>query len=301
MRGLILLLMPWCVAWQASGDGNVEWARGDGKRPGSSAFVQAAVVARVEPGVGLSMVATLELPGADGLLTVRAEPPPPAGETIELPDPRVKVGYTEYGPDGAVRFAFERLSAGRLRMPPYAAAPFELRLELDLEGGDGAWRRLKDGELVLVPAVPPARDEDEVTDGFGAVEVDPVYDTGGCGGTYHDHRTYDDDWDDSAGSASDGGGCEGDDVDGGGGEPSGCEGDDLGGSSDAGSGCAGDDVASSGGGCDGGADSCAVAPASGRPRAGRAWQRRLVGWLPWIGVFVGLRLMRSRRGERRRV
>jgi hypothetical protein len=300
MRGLILLLAPMCVAWQASGDGAVEWARGDGKTPGPSAFVQAEVVARVEPGVGLSLVATLELPGADGLLTVRVEPPPAAGDTVELPDPRVKVGYTEYADDGTVRFALDRVTAGRLRMPPQAASPFELGLALDVAGGDGAWRRLKDGDLVLRPSVAPARGDDDDYGGGVTVAVDPVYGTGGCDGSYHEPADYSEDYDDSAGSASDGGGCEGDDVDGGG-ESSGCDGDDLGGGSDSGSGCAGDDVASSGGGCDGGgADSCAVAPTSGVPRAGRAWQRRLVAWLPWIATFLALRLMRARKILRRR-
>jgi hypothetical protein len=298
MRAFILLLMPWCVAWQASGDGVVEWARGEAKAAGPGAFVQAGVVARVEPGAGVSIVATLDLPGADGLLTVRAEPPPPAGATVELPDPRVKVGYTEYAADGTVRFSLERVTAGRLRMPPHAASPFDLRLELDAESGDGAWRRLRDGELVLVPSVPPARDDDDVR-GPRPVDVDPVYDTGGCGGAYHD-TDYDDDYGDSAGSAG-GGGCEGDDLESdGGGDASGCEGDDLGGGGGSGSGCAGDDVASSGGGCDGGgADSCAVAPAG--PRVGRAWQRRTVAWLPWTACFAGLRLMRGRKRTRERV
>jgi len=83
--------------------------------------------------------------------------------------------------------------------------------------------------------------------------------SGGCGG---------DEYDDGESDDVDSGGCEGDDVD--------------------------DSAESTGDSC-GGCEGDAIASAPGRPIRRSPIIARLVGWTPWLTIFVALRLMRRRR------
>jgi hypothetical protein len=293
MRGWLLMLAPFCAAWQGAGEGTVEWAAGRDKVAGEHAVVHAEAVARQEAGQGLSLVVTLELGEGDGLLTIRAVQPVAEGQEVTLPDDRVQVAYTEYTADGSVRFSAARVTDGRLMVLPGAGAlTFRISLDLD-DGADGphGWRRLRDGDLTALPADGPETDDDDGPP--PPPGPDPVANVGGCeGGSYDDTSDTSD-----TGASSGDSGCEGDDTDSGSSD-SGCAGDDTS-SGSSGSGCAGDDTgSSSGGGCAGdGGDGCAVAAPGHLPRLHRRTVARLVDWMPWLMALSALRLMRRRPGR----
>lgn len=290
-RWTLVALAPLCGAWQGAGNGLIGWAAGVAKRAGEETTVPLDVVVRVDPDQGVHLVATLELPGpgGDGVLGLRLDRAAAAERSLELPDPRVEVTYTEYTSDGRIAFEAARVTAGRLRAKGMRFEEIDLRLELDLEapGPTGRrWRRLADTDVIVRPVVVEV---DDTSPAAGAGGEPPVEAVGGCEGNSYDDDPYDDaehDWE--SGSPSSSGGCEGDDLgssdgadtwsdDGGG-----CEGDDVGGSSDAGEGCDG--------ACAG--DAMAAGPGARRPR--RVWAARVVGWLPWLMVFAALRLARRR-------
>lgn len=308
---LLLILTPFCVGWNGSGVAHTDVAELAGVTPKSyrSEAVCASHVDRVEIVVAIPLA---ERGAGDGVLSLRFGS---SGgfRDLELPHVALVAHYHEYNANGSVRFAGTRVVDGfaRLDGDPRGA------LELTFSGTfiDGPDKRIveTDSRLIALDWEPSG------TTNRGNEVGDPLpegYYEGGCSGTYYD---YDDveyaDEDDEYGysqSYDDGGGCGGDDLDDDGPSASsgGCDGDDDFDSDDSydddsSSGCEGDDIDSddsydsddSDSGCEGDNVDAMIASCarSGGGGSGGPWMRRAVRWLPWMCVFLAIRLMRRRR------
>lgn len=306
MRSALLLLMltPFCVGWNGSGVAHTDVALGPSVEP--SSYRSEAVCAAHQDRVEIIVAIPLRGRGAgDGVLSLRFARR--SGFRFELPHYDLVAHYHEYSANGAVRFAATEVIDGfaRLSGDPRGA------LELGFSGTfvDGATKRVveTDSRLIALDWEPQGtRNRGEEVDDA----VPEGYYEGGCSGTYYDYD--DDDYaDDAYGdnqSYDDGGGCGGDDLDDDGPASSGgCDGDDDFDSdddydSDDSSGCEGDDIDSddsydsddSDSGCEGdNVDAMVVSCARGGGGGG-PWVRRAVRWLPWLCVFLAIRLMRRR-------
>lgn len=282
----LLLCTPLIAAWSGGGSGTGSWDRGGG----ASRMVALSGVARFDDTLRAVVNGTVE-GGAEALVFVTV-PRHLDGQALPAGDARVEVAYEEYGPDGALRFAADRAEQGTVTLSSGARrATLRLSAVWYDAGAEDPHRRIEDATLVLEPTDGTGDDVDDGYHGGGSVHAG-----GGCDTTVDpEPEPY---------YADDSTGCEGDDLDGGdddwgGDSGGGCEGDDLSSGGDSGGGCEGDDL----GGGSSGADSASCegdAIASAGPARRSPTVVRLINQLPWLMVFVGLRLMRRRRGPRRR-
>jgi hypothetical protein len=299
--------MPFCVGWNGSGVAHTDVAKIAGGTPESyrSEAVCVSHTDRVEIVVAVPLA---ERGAGDGVLSLRFGTRG-GFRDLDLPHVELVAHYHEYNANGSVRFEGTRVIEGfaRLDGDPRGA------LELSFSGTfiDGPDKRIieTDSRLVALDWEPSG------TTNRGSEVGEPVpegYYEGGCSGTYYDYdedEYADDDEYGYSQSYDDGGGCGGDDLDDDGPSASsgGCDGDDDFDSddsydSDDGGGCEGDDSDSydssdSDSGCEGDNVDAVVASCarSGGGGGGSPWVRRGVRWLPWMCVFLAIRLMRRRR------
>jgi hypothetical protein len=298
---------PALVGWGGAGEasGALVSSPGKGEAPVHQPF-RADAVGRFDAD-GLRLILTITLPGAaDAVLDLSVPRPIADGGAAALPQRGVAVLYQEFGASGASRFRAHE-TAGAITVDRRWSDRIEVWLDAELEDA-GAARTVSDLHVVLGAVGTEAGAAPTGTGSSGggvAVAAAPSH--GGC-----------DDWGDDSphaggGAASDdGGGCEGDDWDSddggwaGSADGAGCEGDavdggdDGWGSSDDG-GCEGDDWdsdssdssdSSDGPDCEGDA---IAAPGDGAPPRS-PWPARVVRWLPWLWVWLAVRLLRRRSG-----
>lgn len=311
--GLALALCasaPALVGWDGAGEasGALVSSPGKGEAPVRQPF-RADAVGRIDAD-GLRLILTITLPGAaDAVLDLSVPRPIADGGAAALPERGVAVLYQEFGDSGASRFRAHE-TAGAITVDRRWSDRIEVWLDAELEDA-GAVRTVSDLHVVLGAVGTEAEASPTGPDSSGggvAVAAAPSH--GGC------DDWGDDDWggDGSQGGGApvagdEGGGCEGDDWESddggwtGGDDGGGCEGDDVGGgddgwgSSDEG-GCEGDDWdsdssdSSDGPDCEGDA---IAAPGVGVPPRS-PWPARVVRWLPWLWVWLAVRLMRRRSG-----
>lgn len=297
----LLLLLPCLVGWNGSGPAVIDI---QGSAHATPDTFRSEAVCSGHPD-RLEVIIVIELPGdGDAVLSLRI-PRALHNRDLQLPYPDVRARYHEYGGDGEVRFAGERLVSGFLRAAGNPRGALDLDFELTFGAGDAQRMIVGDSRLVAVDWDPVSG-----TNRGGQID-DPApegYYEGGCYGTYYESDSnYDSYGEDDYGDS--GSGCGDDDLDDDGpsGSSGGCDSsadddgyDDYGDDSDAG-GCAGDDTDSSddswdeddSGGCEGdNVDALVAGCARGGP--GGPWIGRLVRWLPWLCVFLAIRLMRRR-------
>lgn len=306
MRALpLILLLPCLVGWNGSGPAVLDIQRA---QHGATETFRSEAVCSGHPD-RLEVVIVVEMPGdGDGVLSLRI-PREFHNRDLELPYPDVRVRYHEYAGDGGVRFAGTRLLRGDLRVDGNPRGSLQLDFELVFTNGETERLIIGDSRLVAI-------DWEPVSGTNRGREVDDPapegYYEGGCYGTYYESDYDDDSYYADEDYGDSGSGCGDDDLDDDGpsGSSGGCDSsadddgyDDYGDDSDSG-GCEGDDVDSDdswddsddSGGCEGdNVDAFVAGCARGGP--GGPWIGRLIRWIPWMCVFLAIRLMRRRRPQ----
>lgn len=294
---LLLLLTPFCVGWNGSGPAVTDVARAQHAPPDQ--FRSEAVCAGHEDRVEIIVV--VPLPGdGDGVLSLRFDRSI-VNRDVDLPSLLVRARYREYGGDGSTRFRGAAISTGFARLSGDPRGALTLAFDALFVDGDAVRHVVSDAQMV-------ALDWTAVGDSTRRSDVDDVgpdgYYESGCSGSYYESDYEDDGYNEDY---DDGGGCGGDDLDD---EPAddsggGCAGDDDDYSSDSDAsgdtGCGGDDYDSddyddddSSSGCEGDDLEDAIV-AFVRGGGNGPWLGRVVRWLPWMCVFLAIRLMRRRR------
>lgn len=286
MRSLALVILaPLCLAWNAGGTDTLAREIGEGK----------AVTTVIRDADG---IASWVDDGLHVMITQRAPDGGAAVVGIWIPSHRVFarrgfaidhemwLGYTEYGPEGSVRFQDGDEVEGSIRVDVDESRGAQLSFSVRLVDDFDRWSwRLIEAEGFWMPALSEVDAPHEAGSPGGGVSVgvdgyyggydDDDYESGGCDGDDWGGSDSGDDW-----GSDDGGGCDGDDWDSGGDSGGGCDGDDLGGG----------DAPS----CDCEGDALAGPRGPGQPRRS-PWVMRAFNWAPWCLVFVFIQAMKRRR------
>ena len=291
---LLLLLTPFCVGWNGSGPAVTDIASDRHASPDQ--FRSEAVCAAHTDRVEIIIVVPL-LGEGDGVLSLRFDRNT-LNRDVDLPSVLVRARYREYGGDGSTRFAGAAITTGYARLSGDPRGALDLAFDARFTDGAAVRHVVSDARLVALDWSPSGArlggvdDDDTVPEG---------YYEGGCSGTYYESDYEDDAYDEGY---EDDGGCGGDDL---GDEPAddsggGCAGDDDDYSSDSDAsgdtGCGGDDDYDDDddddSGC-GGDDLEEAIVGLLRGDGGGPWIARLIRWMPWMCIFLALRLMRRRR------
>ncbi|MFN3198434.1 MAG: hypothetical protein ACE366_08470 [Bradymonadia bacterium] len=320
---LLLLCLPFCVAWTGDGSADVVWAteiEGHRRDGHSQAFVKTHTY------------------GTLRTVSVRyqREPDIDVNITLTVPAERLEQGTVELEPsqvdfresgDGA--FEDPQMAQGSSLTLFHKYTPATIELSLEIFNGT-SWQFINLTGLLHPPArlergpAPPSEDrsggrvvvavddsggcdgsdwddDDDSDEWIDEYEPPPSEDSGGCDSSdWDDDDGWDDDDDDSDamdsgsydwGDDDSGGGCDSDDweddddswSDSGSDDSAGCEGDDWEDDDDS-----WDDDSS--GGCVPEAEA-----ATGRRKKRSPWIKRAVRWIPWACVFLSFPLMRRRR------
>ena len=296
-RALMLALVPLCVGWQGGGSGAVRWSRGSDELADADVKTTLSLAGHsVEAGC-IYLVGSVPIPdeasGGDGVVSLTFPPSYVADRRLKLPDSSIQIRYVEYDQDGRATLTAPAVVGGHLSLVGslWKTARLNLALELGRTPHD---RRLIHGQVRLDPS--QARDRDTELARSADNNATPV--STGCGGTWTD------DWDDE----EDDGGCGGDDLDDDSGsddwnDDGGCGGDEVATDWDdpsEPSGCEGDSAEPSEAGCEESCSGDAMASSGVHRRRSRPFAARLVGWLPWMGMFAFVRISRRLGGRRRR-